>query len=127
MSEILIADDDRRYSDSMKKVFEHEGYRVTCAHDVDSALEAMRTRSFGLIFCDYRMPGKTGLDLLEELKRVHSDIPVVMISACADAATENRALELGALDLMKKPVRRRDLIDRAAVVLGGSYVESSHL
>jgi DNA-binding NtrC family response regulator len=116
---VLVADDDRTCRDSIQRVLEREGYRVEAASDVDSALAAIHARPFDLIVCDYRMPGKNGIDLLSELKRRHSDVPVLMISAYADAATEERALELGALELMRKPIRRKDLLDRAAKVVGG--------
>jgi len=123
MGSILIADDDKTYRDSIQKVFEREGYHVESAADVDGALEALRALRFDLVVCDYRMPGKTGIDLLQEMRRQRQDVPVLMISAYADAATEARALELGAVDLMRKPVRRRDLIDRAARVVGGGEHE----
>jgi DNA-binding response OmpR family regulator len=116
---ILIADDDNTYRDSIQKVFEREGYLVESACDVDGALAAMHIRHFDLVVCDYRMPGKTGLDFLEQLKREHSVVPVLMISACTDSVTHARALELGAIDLIRKPVRRQELIDRAARVMGG--------
>jgi len=115
---ILVADDDKTYRDSIQKVLEREGYQVQSAGDVDSALEALRARRFDLVVCDYRMPGKTGIDLLQELKRQQSTIPVLMISAFADPATEAHAVELGA-ELMKKPIRRQDLIDRTARYIGG--------
>ena len=116
---ILVADDDKTYRNSMQKVLERAGYSVESAWDVDSALEALRARHFDLLVCDCRMPGKSGLDLLQELRRDHSVVPVLMISACADAATEARALELGAIELIRKPVRRQELIDSAARVVGG--------
>jgi DNA-binding NtrC family response regulator len=116
---VLVADDDRTCRDSIQRVLEREGYLVEAASDVDSALAAIHARPFDLIVCDYRMPGKNGIDLLSELKRSHSDVPVLMISAYADAATEERAMELGALELMRKPIRRKDLLDRAAKVVGG--------
>jgi DNA-binding response OmpR family regulator len=119
MGSILIADDDETYRTSIQKVLEREGYYVASAADVDGALEALRAARFDLVVCDYRMPGKTGIDLLQEMRRERREVPVLMISAYADAATEARALELGAVDLMKKPVRRRELIDRAARVVGG--------
>ncbi len=119
MGNILVADDDKTYRESIQKVFEREGYLVEAAGDVDSALEAIRCGHFDLLVCDYRMPGKTGLDLLAELKRTKSTLPVLMISAYADSATEERALELGVADLMKKPIRRQDLVSRAAKVMGG--------
>jgi DNA-binding response OmpR family regulator len=115
---ILVADDDKTCRDSIQKVLEREGYHVESAGDVDSALEALRARPFDLVVCDYRMPGKTGMDLIQELKRRESAVPVLMISAWADPATEAHALELGA-QMMKKPIRRKDLIDRTARYLGG--------
>jgi DNA-binding NtrC family response regulator len=116
---VLVADDDRTCRDSIQRVLEREGYLVEAASDVDSALAAIHARPFDLIVCDYRMPGKSGIDLLSELKRSHSDVPVLMISAYADAATEEHALQLGAFELMRKPIRRKELLDRAAKVVGG--------
>src|SRR6476660_3614337 len=115
---ILVADDDQTCRDSIQKVFEREGYHVESAPDVDGALEALRANRFDLVVCDYRMPGKTGIDLLREMKREQSTIPVLMISAWADPVTEADAVELGA-EMMKKPIRRQDLIDRTARCIGG--------
>jgi two-component system, NtrC family, nitrogen regulation response regulator NtrX len=111
---VLVADDDTTCRDSMKRVLEHEGYMVEGAADVDSALAAIHARTFDLIVCDYRMPGKSGIDLLEQLRAEHSSIPVLMVSACADPTTEALALELGAAELMRKPIRRQRLVERAA-------------
>ena len=116
---ILVADDNKTYRDSIQKVLEREGYLVESTGDVDGALEAMRVRHFDLLVCDYRMPGKSGIDLLQQMKSDHSAVPVLMISACADAATEALAMELGAIELIRKPVRRQELIYRAAKVVGG--------
>ncbi len=127
MSRILIADDDTFCRESMRKVLEREGHRVDSAADVDSALSALRLQRFDLVVCDYRMPGKTGIDLLIEIRQAHSKVPVLMISACADAGTEERARELGALDLLRKPIRRQELVERTAQVVGGYHGESSHL
>ena len=118
MATILVADDDKTYRDSIQKVLEREGYQVQSAGDVDSALEALQARRFDLVVCDYRMPGKTGIDLLQEMKQRQSTIPVLMISAWADPVTEAHAVELGA-EMMKKPIRRQDLIDRTAKCIGG--------
>ena len=116
---ILVADDDKTCRDSIQKVLEKEGHTVQTAGDVDGALKALSTSHFDLIVCDYRMPGKTGVDLLVELKNRRSQVPVLMISAYADANTEKAVLELGALDLLKKPIRRRELIHRASIAVGG--------
>ena len=116
---ILVADDDKTCRDSIQKVLERAGHAVRTAENVDNALATLDTENFDLVVCDYRMPGKTGLDLLTEMKRRQSPVPVLMISACADALVEASAMRLGAVELMKKPIRRQELVDRAARVVGG--------
>jgi DNA-binding NtrC family response regulator len=116
---ILVADDDKTCRDSIQKVLEREGHTVQAAGSVDSALEALHRDHFDLVVCDYRMPGKTGIDLLIELKRQHASVPVLMISAYADAPAEQTIMQLGAMELLKKPIRRQELVARAARVMGG--------
>jgi DNA-binding response OmpR family regulator len=119
MGSILIADDDKTCRDSIKKVLEREGHTVQTAESVDRALETLGSNHFDLVVCDYRMPGKTGIDLLIELRRKESTVPVLMISAFADAMVEAAVKRLGALDVLKKPIRRQELVERTAKVVGG--------
>jgi len=119
MGNILVADDDKTCRDSIQKVLEREGHTVVTAESVDGALAALGVSQFDLVVCDYRMPGKTGIDLLIDLRLKASRVPVVMISAYAEAGVEEAILRLGALELMKKPIRRRDLVERTAKVVGG--------
>jgi two-component system, NtrC family, nitrogen regulation response regulator NtrX len=122
MGNILVADDDKTCRDSIQKVLEREGHTVEAAESVDGALDALRLRHFDLVVCDYRMPGKTGIDLLVELKRREATVPVLMISAYADVLAESAIMQLGALEFMKKPIRRRELVARAARVMEGCHV-----
>jgi len=119
MGDILVVDDDKTCRDSIQKVLERAGHTVQTAESVDGALEELGTSHFDLVVCDYRMPGKTGIDLLIELRRRQSAVPVLMISAYADASVEAAILELGGLELMEKPIRRQELIARAAQVVVG--------
>jgi DNA-binding NtrC family response regulator len=119
---ILVVDDDKTCLESIRKVLEREGHTVRTVETVDSALDALRLHHFDLVVCDYRMPGKTGIDLLAELKRSQAPVPVLMISAYADAFAEKTIMRLGALELMKKPIRRQALICRAASAMEGGYV-----
>ena len=89
MGAILVADDDRTCRDSIQKVLEREGHCVRTADSVDCALDAMGRDHYDLVVCDYRMQGKTGIDLLVELKRRDVSVPVLMISAYADAPAED--------------------------------------
>jgi DNA-binding NtrC family response regulator len=114
MESILITDDDSGCRDSIRTTLEREGYLVESAVGVDDALSAIHRRSFDLIVCDFRMPGKNGMELLTELHERGPQIPVLMVSAYADPATEAALASLGAAGLLKKPFRRQDLIDSVA-------------
>lgn len=116
MGTILITDDDNACRDTIQRTLEREGYIVEGAADVDDALLAIHRRAFDLIVCDYRMPGKTGLDLLAELHERGSQIPVLMVSAYVDSCTEAAAARLGA-GILRKPFRRQDLIESVARAL----------
>ena len=123
MGLILVTDDDKTCRDSMRKILEREGHTVEGAADVDHALEALKHGNFDLIVCDYRMPGRSGLDFLAELKRNNSRIPVIMVSAFADSDTEAAAKRLGAEDLLRKPFRRQELVDQAQRCIKPRVVE----
>ena len=119
MANILIADDDKTCRDSIQKVLEREGHTVHTAADVDGALETLAANHYDLVVSDYRMPGKTGIDLLIEMRRRDTAVPVLMISAFADALVEAAVKRLGALDVLKKPIRRQELVEKTAKVVGG--------
>jgi DNA-binding NtrC family response regulator len=117
MATILVTDDDRACRDTMQLTLERLGHEVEGAADVTGALHAIHERKFDLIVCDHRMPGRTGLDFLLELKQQGSKVPFVMVSACADTDTETAAKRLGASSLLRKPFRRQDLIDAVQQVI----------
>ena len=119
MRTILVADDDQMFRESIRRILERQGYDVESVPDVDSALRSLGERHFDLVVCDYRMPGRSGIDLLKELNQQESRVPVMMVSALLDAATKELARELGAVEILDKPVRRQDLINGAAKVIGG--------
>lgn len=119
MATILVSDDEEMCRRSVQDVLRREGHDVEAVASVDCALERLRARKFDLVVCDYRMPGKTGIDLLEELGRQHCVVPVIIISAYADQRTETTARAMGAVDLLHKPVRRKALVDCVSRAIGG--------
>jgi|SRR5678815_2548432 len=114
METILITDDDNACRETIQRTLEREGYLVEGVAGVDDALKALHERRFDLIVCDYRMAGKTGLDLLQELHHRGPQVPVLMVSACVDAVVEEVAIQLGAAGLLRKPFRRQDLLESVA-------------
>jgi DNA-binding NtrC family response regulator len=117
MATILVIDDDTVGRDSIVKTLERQGHTLEGASGVDQAIETIKRRQFDLVVCDYRMPGKSGLDFLVELGALGSHVPVLIVSAFADARTEAAARKLGAIGLLKKPFRRRELFAYAALAL----------
>jgi len=98
-------------------ILEREGYDVRSAANVDQALHQIEEFAFDLVYCDFRMPGKNGFDLLAEIHRRNPGLPVCMISAQASLEFDETARELGAAGLLRKPIRRKQLVDHAVGIL----------
>ncbi len=111
---ILYVDDDEQARRVVRKsIAGLLGYDVVECATVDRALDLHRSDPFKLILSDIRMPGKSGLDLLAELRH-NADIPpadVIFYTGFADLDTAVAALRLGAFDLISKTARARDLLD----------------
>ena len=113
MGRILVVDDNTTCRKSIMKILEREGYDVREACSADVALAALDEQAFDLMVCDYRMPGKSGLELLAELHQRDPQLPVLMVSAFADSETVANLNRLGAKAMLHKPFRRQELVDKA--------------
>jgi DNA-binding NtrC family response regulator len=111
MSRILIIDDDACCRDSVRTVLMKAGHCVDDVEGVDQALEALDHSPADLVVSDCRMPIKSGLDLLKALRNKETAPKVLLLSAHVDAATEDTAIALGAAAVVRKPVKRKELID----------------
>jgi len=117
-AEILIVDDEADIRDLVAGILEDEGYMTRTARDADDALNAISTRRPNLVFLDIWMQGSRldGLQLLEEVKKTHPDLPIVMISGHGNIETAVAATKLGAYDFIEKPFKADRLVlvaDRA--------------
>lgn len=102
---ILIVDDDTSILRSYQKFLESEGYRVFVARDGREGFIAVEKEHPDLILLDINMPVKTGLELLEDLKRTCEKLPLtIMMTAYGDVDAAVRAMNLGAYDFLPKPV-----------------------
>ncbi len=102
---ILIVDDDTSILRSYQKFLESEGYRVFVARDGREGFIAVEKEHPDLILLDINMPVKTGLELLEDLKRTFDKLPLtIMMTAYGDLDAAVRAMNLGAYDFLTKPV-----------------------
>jgi DNA-binding response OmpR family regulator len=111
---VLVVEDDPVILRLLEVNFEMEGFRVLLAHDGADAVEVTRRERPDVVVSDVMMPGTSGLDLVEALKGDPDTaaIPVVMLSAKAQAADVQAGLEAGADDYITKPFEPVDLVDR---------------
>jgi two-component system response regulator HydG len=101
---ILIVDDDLAHRVMLKKLLGGWGYSVTEADDGAVAIEEVRRRSFDLILMDIRMMKVSGIEALEQIKKINPTIPVIIMTAYASVETAVSALKKGAYDYLTKPL-----------------------
>jgi two-component system nitrogen regulation response regulator NtrX len=97
-SDILIVDDEADIRDLVAGILEDEGFHTRTARDSDSALTEISNRRPHLVFLDIWLQGSKldGLQLLEQIKKDHADVPVVMISGHGNIVTAVAAIKRGA-------------------------------
>jgi DNA-binding NtrC family response regulator len=107
---LLLVDDDANTLASLSRAFRMAGHEVTVCDNATRAIEILRGETFDLVFSDVVMPGKTGLDLLEDMKALGIKTPIIMISGQANIEMAVRATKLGALDFLEKPLSTDKLL-----------------
>jgi two-component system, NtrC family, nitrogen regulation response regulator NtrX len=107
---LLIVDDDPNTLASLSRAFRLAGHEATVADNARRAEELIRSETFDLILSDVVMPGKSGLELLEELKATGVKTPIVLVSGQANIEMAVRATKLGALDFLEKPLSTDKLL-----------------
>ena len=116
---ILTVDDDSEFRELLCIALEEHGFEPTPAAGVDEALAALAARPrghFDVLFLDVQMPGKTGWDMLAELREAGDDVPVLFVTALEETADKLRGFELGADDYLVKPFEVEELVARAHAV-----------
>ncbi|NIX76279.1 response regulator [Microvirga terricola] len=113
---VLVVDDDRRLRDLLARFLTENGYRVTTAASAAEARAKTESFVFDVLVLDVMMPGETGFDYARSLRQ-HSQIPILMLTARADADDRVTGLEIGADDYLSKPFEPRELLLRLGNIL----------
>ncbi len=105
MAKILIIEDEASIRRVLSKIIAEENseYKVFDAEDGVQGLEKVKNEDFDLILCDIKMPKMDGVEVLEAVKKIKPEIPVVMISGHGDLETAINTMRLGAFDYISKP------------------------
>lgn len=113
---ILLVDDDLELCSSLAQLLGMDGFAVECAHNAADGVRLALAQAHDLVILDVMLPGGDGRTLLRRI-RLHSQIPVIMLTARGDETDRIAGLEGGADDYLPKPFNPRELVARMRAVL----------
>jgi two-component system, cell cycle response regulator len=121
-SHVLIVDDDYGFARTLSRVLSENGYETGILSSGVGLPEYMATRAVDLLILDLSLPDQDGISLLQTVRRdpAHRDLPILALGSAAPEDTSERALGMGASDVVSKPVRVRDLLARIRAQLRAS-------
>jgi len=123
---LLLVDDDANTLASLSRAFRMAGHEATVCDNAARASELLKTEKFDLIFSDVVMPGKSGLEFLEEIRNAGVRIPLILISGQANIEMAVKATKLGALDFLEKPLSTDKLLITVENALRLSRLETEN-
>src|SRR5512140_47364 len=103
INRVLVADDEESMRWVLSKALRKKGFTVELARDGDEALRLIRSESYDLAILDIKMPGISGLDLIDKVRELKSDLLVVIMTAEASMKNAVEAMKRGAYDYITKP------------------------
>lgn len=101
---VLIIDDERSIRNTLKDILEFEGHEISLAADGKEGLELAAANNFDVIFCDIKMPGMDGVEVLEKMNENGVESSIVMISGHGTIDTAVECIKKGAFDFIQKPL-----------------------
>ena len=122
---ILIIDDDRAFRIATRALLTDEGYEVDAASGGDEGLARLQEGRYQLVLLDLKMEGRSGLSVLEELRRSGHTLPVLMLTGYATVDSAVQALKLGADDYLTKPCDNQLLRSKIRSILATRPMDCS--
>ena len=107
---LLVVDDDQTFSRVLADAFDRRGFAVRVAHDVAAGLAAANAESPEYAVVDLRMPGPSGLELVQRLKQLDENTRIVVLTGYASVATAVEAIKLGATHYLTKPADADEIL-----------------
>ncbi len=105
----LVVDDEPIVCHSIRKILSKQSCAVDEAFDVDVAMQKMKLGRYDLVILDVRMPKRSGMEVLESIRRLYPEVPVIMVSGYASIERAVEATRLGAFDFIPKPFTPAEL------------------
>ena len=122
MKTVLVVDDEASLRNLVRTTLESDSYRILEASDGNEALEIAIVEKPDLIVVDWMMPGRTGIEVVMELRKTvdGKDIPIIMLTARGQKVDIERGAEAGVTIYLVKPFSPLELIDRVEQLLGSA-------
>lgn len=114
---ILLIDDEQNILDLLTDVLEMKGYQITAENNSLNALELIDKQSFDLVITDLMMPGVSGLDIAQKLRRNHPHTGIIILTGHGSVESASKALELGVDGYLQKPIHNTEIIKMVKKVL----------
>jgi len=106
---VLILDDETDFAEELKEFLQLRDFEVYTANTPGEGFESLRRRPYDLMILDIKLPGMSGLDILQQVKKLYPSMEVIMISGHGDMDTVIQAMRDGAIDYLRKPFRHIDI------------------
>ena len=114
---ILVIEDDEGIQDMLSYSLEPDGFKLYPAYTAKDGWENIESKQIDLVLLDWMLPDRSGIDLLHRIRKYHSQLPVIMITARAEEEDRVLGLDVGADDYITKPFSVRELKSRIQAVL----------
>src|SRR5436190_5757265 len=124
---VLIIDDEAEIRESLQTLLEIEGYEVETAINGEDGLSRLGERPFDLVLLDLALPGRSGLDILPEIRAVDPQISVIMITAYGNVEDAVRAMQSGATNFIQKPWDNEKLLADVRAAVGRRRAEEENI
>jgi len=115
---VLVVDDEASIRDLLAKTLALADYEVDVASDGQSALDQMRVSAYNLLITDLKMPGMDGMAVIDEARRLDSELPVIIITGFSTEANAIAAVNSGVSGYLTKPFKVPKVLEAAARALG---------
>jgi DNA-binding response OmpR family regulator len=125
MSKILIVEDDLDLAQTVERYLKGQGFNVDRVGDGNDASSYLRTYPYDLVLLDWQLPGKAGVEILQEIRSRGLTTPVIMVTGLSSIENKEAGLETGADDYLTKPYDMRELLARVRSVLRRSQGQTA--
>ena len=126
MVKILIVEDNNKLRKLIDVYLTHNGYKTYNATDGLEALEIINNNMIDLVICDIMMPNMDGFELVEELREIYTNLPILIVTAKESKEDKILGFKLGSDDYMVKPIDLEELLMRVKALLRRANINNEH-